>query len=192
MSRRNRGFTIIELVISITMLTIIAIIVGGFVVRTLHDYKVADTQAADNYLVTALINRVGRVVRGATALIVAQDNTLTIQGYFDPVDVAPSQIRYFVSGGSLSVGVIPASGTAPNYTYPSANETVKVLATKVVNAQPAFSYYDDQGNALASGFSLVQVKQIGLYLSVNSNSRITATPAINQTRITLRNMKTNL
>jgi hypothetical protein len=55
-----------------------------------------------------------------------------------------------------------------------------------------FAYYDDAGNVLGAGFLPSQVKDIGIYLAANPNAKFVPIPISLSTRVTLRNLKTNL
>ncbi|HUC20240.1 MAG TPA: hypothetical protein VMR98_01965, partial [Candidatus Polarisedimenticolaceae bacterium] len=137
--------------------------------------------------------RVSRVVRGTTDVLDAQNNSLTVYAYFSPNDAVVKKVRYFVSGTTLKVGVTPPSGTAPNYTYDAANETLISLADNLaMGSTPVFTYYDSAGTALPGGFSLAQIRQIGVNVIMNPNSNRLKVPVSDQTIVTLRNKKTNL
>lgn len=142
---------------------------------------------------SALSARIGKVVRGTTNIIEAQDNTLIIYGYFSPQDTVVKKIRYYISGSNLNIGVTPPSGTAPNYTYIAGDEVITTSRVDLVMAGvPMFKYYDDAGNLLPNGFAVSQVKAVGIYVAANPRVKQLSVPVAVTTRVTLRNFKTNL
>jgi hypothetical protein len=126
-------------------------------------------------------------------VISAGNNTITIYGYFSPQDATVKQIRYFISGTNLNIGVTPPSGTAPNYTYNSSNEVITTTRVDLaMGSNTLFTYYDDAGNLLPNGFATSQVKAIGIYVAANPRVKQLGIPIAVTTRVTLRNFKTNL
>ncbi len=187
------GFTVIEMVIAAAVLGVIAVIAGNLITSSMNTYQYLFIQSNNAADLTNVIDRVSKVVRGATSVVTAQSNTLTIYAYFSPNDNVVDQVTYFVSGNNLEVTVIPPSGTAPNYTYDPANGTTTVLTQNLVNTStPVFTYYDDTGAQLPSGFSISQIAQVGIQISFNPDPKRLPVPMSNQTIVTLRNLKTNL
>lgn len=187
------GFTLLELLIVIVITSLIAIGLGTFTVNSLNTYQYAVAQVNSSNDVLNYIDRLSKVIRGTTSIVTATSSSIVFYGYFSPRDAVPDKIRYFVSGTTLQSGNIQASGTGPNYTYDPATEVVKTLATNLaVGSTPVFTYYDDLGNQLTGAFSASQIKQVGIYIAVNPQPARVPIAISSQTRITLRNMKTNL
>ena len=120
------GYSLVELLIVISLTSMMAVPLVVFSYKGLTSYEFLQAQSNTSTELSTLSQRMGKVIRGATTIILAQDNTLTIYGYFSPQDTVVKKIRYFISGNNLEIGVTPPSGTAPNYTYLSANEVVTV------------------------------------------------------------------
>ena len=194
MSRRSQaGFTLIELIVAATVFGILSLAFGNFLVGSMTNYQYLQAQSNAAADITNLIGRVSRVVRGSTDVVDAQANTLTVYAYFSPQDAIVKKVRYFVSGTTLNVGVTPPTGTAPNYTYDSANETVTVIAKDLVmGSTPVFTYYDDNGTTLSATPNLSDIRQIGVAVIMNPDVKRLKTPLSNQTIVSLRNKKTNL
>ncbi len=196
MLRRNMntsGYTLIEMLIVLGITTLISLPLGTFYIKGIKGYAYLEAQSQTSTELSTLSQRVVKVIRGTTGILDAQPNTLTIYGYFSPQDTVIKKIRYFVSGSNLSIGVTPPSGTAPNYTYPAANEVITVTRVDLaMGSNTLFSYYDDVGNVLSGAYTVGQIKQIGFYVAANANSKQINVPISIQTRVTLRNFKTNL
>lgn len=194
MLRRNQaGYTVLELLIVIIITSAISIPLTMFALNGLKSYNRLEAQSDTSVELNTLAGRVTKVVRGATTIDTAGSNSLILFGYFSPQDTVIKKIRYYISGTTLFIGVTPPSGTAPNYTYDSANE--KITSTRVdlaMGANPLFTYYDDVGNQLTGSFTVGQVKQVGLYLAANPNTKTLSVPISLSTKVTLRNQKVNL
>jgi len=187
------GYSLVELLIVISLTSMMAVPLVVFSYKGLTSYEFLQAQSNTSTELSTLSQRMGKVIRGATTIILAQDNTLTIYGYFSPQDTVVKKIRYFISGNNLEIGVTPPSGTAPNYTYLSANEVVTVTRVDLaMGSTPMFTYYDDTGAKLPNGFAVSQIKEIGLYVAANPRTKQLTVPISLTTRVTLRNFKTNL
>ncbi|MDB5179172.1 MAG: hypothetical protein JWN01_1115 [Patescibacteria group bacterium] len=187
------GYSLVELLVVITLTMVIAVPLVIFSYKGLTSYEFLQAQSNTSTELSTLSQRMGKVIRGATTVLDAQANTLTIYGYFSPQDTTVKKIRYFISGTNLNIGVTPPTGTAPNYTYPAADEVVTTTRVDLaMGSTPMFTYYDDSGTQLPNGFAVSQIKEIGLYVAANPRVKQLSVPLSLTTRITLRNFKTNL
>lgn len=194
MSHRNQsGYTILEVLIVMVITGMIALPLSSFAINGLRAYNYIEAQSNTSVELNILAGRLTKVIRGATTIDTATSNSLTFYGYFSPQDTVIKKIRYFISGNSIEVGVTPPSGTAPNYTYDPAAEVVKVMRSDMaMGANNLFTYYDDVGNALTGGFTVGQVKQIGIFVAANPNTTQVPVAISVSTKVTLRNQKVNL
>jgi prepilin-type N-terminal cleavage/methylation domain-containing protein len=191
--RRQGGYSLIELLVVIVITTAIAVPLGTFAIRGLRSYTFIQAQSDTSTELNILANRIAKVVRGVTSVDTAQSNTLTVYGYFSPQDTVIKKIRYFISGTNLNIGVTTPIGTEPNLVYNPANEVITTTRVDLVMGSNAlFTYYDDVGNQLGGGFTTGQIKAIGIYVAANPNIKQNPTTISLSTRVTLRNLKTNL
>ncbi len=192
-SNRQAGYSLVELLVVITLTSMLAVPLIIFSYKGLSSYEFLQAQSNTSLELSTLSARMGKVIRGTTGVLIASNNTLTIYGYFSPQDATVKKIRYFISGTNLNIGVTPPSGTAPNYTYNAADEVITTTRVDLVmGANNLFTYYDDSGNVLPNGFTVGQVKSIGLYVAANPRTKQLSVPIAVSTRVTLRNFKTNL
>jgi prepilin-type N-terminal cleavage/methylation domain-containing protein len=196
MSPRNfnqRGYSLVELLVVISLTAMIAVPLIIFSSKGLTSYEFLQAQSDTSTDLSSLSQRIGKVVRGATGIITAQSNTLTMYGYFSPADTEVKKIRYFISGRNLNIGVTrPDSATQP-YTYNNYPEVITTTRVDLsMGSNPMFTYYDDAGNLLSGGFTTGQVKAVGLYVAANPRLNQLPVPISLTTRVTLRNFKTNL
>jgi len=187
------GYSLVELLVVMTLTSMIAVPLVIFSYKGLTSYAFLQAQSDTSTELSTLSQRIAKVVRGTTGIITAQDNTLTIYGYFSPQDTTIKKIRYFISGTNLNIGVTPPTGTAPNYTYVAADEQVTTTRVDLaMGGTPMFTYYDDTGTQLPNGFAISQIKEIGFYVAANPRTKQLSVPIALTTRVTLRNFKTNL
>ena len=187
------GFSLVELLVVMTLTTAVAVPLVVFSYKGLTSYEILQAQSNTSVELNTLTARIGKVARGTTGVLDAQANSLTIYGYFSPQDTVVKKIRYFIVGTNLKIGVTPPTGAAPNYTYDSANEVVTTSRIDLqMGSNALFTYYDDSGNQLPNGFATGQIKMIGLYVAANPRTKQLTVPIAVTTRVTLRNFKTNL
>jgi len=191
--RSEGGYSLLELIIVMGLTAMLATPLVVFSYKGLTSYEFLQAQSNTSTELSTLSQRMAKVIRGTTAIIDAQNNTLTIYGYFSPADTTVKKIRYFINGTNLNIGVTPPTGTAPNYTYNTADEVVTTTRIDLaMGSTPMFTYYDDAGNQLPNGFANSQIKEIGIYVAANPRVKQLSVPVSLTTRVTLRNFKTNL
>lgn len=194
MSLRNEhGYSLLELIVVIVITGAIAVPLSTFAIKGLSSYTYLEAQSNTSIELNTLSNRIAKVIRGANIVDTAQPNTLTVYGYFSPQDTTIKKIRYFIQGTNLNIGVTPPSGTAPNYIYDPASEVITTTRIDLaMGGKPLFTYYDDAGNQLSGAFLTGQVKNVGIFVSANPKAKQVPVPISLSTRVTLRNLKTNL
>jgi prepilin-type N-terminal cleavage/methylation domain-containing protein len=187
------GYSLLELLVVIVITGMIALPLSTFFIKGLSSFQFIQVQSDTALELQTLTDRVAKVVRGVTNVDTASPNTLIVYGYFSPQDTVIKKIRYFVNGTNLNIGVTPPSGTAPNYTYLSSDEVITTTRIDLaMGANSLFTYFDDAGNQLTGSFQPGQVKEIGIFVAANPNTRQIPVPISISTKITLRNLKTNL
>lgn len=186
------GYSLVELIITMAIIGILVTSLVAVTIQSSQGYRYLQTQSNASVDLSNTLNRVAKVVRGATDVTEAGSNRLTIFAYFSPEDTVVKRITYFVDGTDLKATVIPPSGSGPNYTYNPADGTTRTLAQNLTNGGIVFSYFDETGAQLGGGFTPTQVKQIGITTIINPNPQLLRKPLTSQTVVTLRNKKTNL
>ncbi len=153
MSYRNRttdkarGFTIIELLVVMSMIAIIMPLVTTFFWTTINNFLRVQQASLLVANETRVIGRIEQVVRSGTQIDAASANQLTIYAYFSPTDSVLSKVTYNYNATqkTLTVDKILATGTAPNYTYNVANKVTATLLSGVTLVSDLFSYEDAVG-----------------------------------------------
>ncbi len=193
--RKNQaGFSISELVIVMSILGFVVFIFATFFLNNYSAYLSMQQNTVRQNTLSSATQRITRVLRGVTTITDAQPQTLSAFAYFTPRDGTLSKVRYFYdsSSRSVKVGVIPATGSAPDYTYDTSKERVTTLVENIDASAPIFGYLDIAGNEAT--FSPDTYKDIkGIKVNLKTDRIGTAIKAFElKTSVTLRNRKTNL
>ncbi len=191
---RDAGFTIAELVIVVSILGLVVVIFANFFSDNYSSFIQLQTTTVRENALSSASQRVARVIRGMNTITDIGNTTITGYVYFTPADATLSKVHYYYDSGSRSVkvGVIPATGSAPNYTYSSANERVTTIAEHIDASSPIFTYLDSSGqSAQFSADTYKDIKGIGIRLKSDKIGGYTS-PFDIKTSVTLRNRKTNL
>lgn len=137
--------------------------------------------------------RVSDVLRGATDIVSANANDLTVYAYFSPADTYVSLTRYYVVGSQVLVDVTPMTANPPTGTPITASKKTYTIITNLF--QPTgtnlFNYYDASGTQLVAPVSdehsileiQVNLAEPGSQTKNGQNLSVT---------VSLRNRKTNL
>ena len=146
----NRGFTLIETIIAITILSGVTFVIGMFGLDVFDFQIFLDDALIMQQEIGLTLTDMGTEVRamgpsanGSYPIEVASDTSLIFYSDIDG-DGAFERVRYFISGNTLQRGVIEPAGNPA--TYPLASETVREVVTNVIlppiAVQPLFIYYD--------------------------------------------------
>lgn len=195
---RRKGFTIIELIVVAGLGSILGAIVVSVVIKNFSDNRRVESTSLVQRDINLAIDGVNKVLRSTTQILEATATTVKVRAYRNVGDVAPSEIYYYIAthNGQQAVrySVIPASGTAPNYTYNAQDAQTYTLLPKVTNniGLPLFKFYDQNNVLLTSPVVLSEVRVIEVSPSCLDIAGTLTTPIVVTTRATLRNFKTNL
>lgn len=188
------GFTIIELIVVMFIITLLGGIVSATIVKSLNDQNKLDAESQVQRELTISLDRVSKALRSTILLLEATETNLKVRAFAKVSDSAPSEINYFIDqSGRWRYSVIPASGTPPNYTYNPADQQTFTLATKITNtsAAPLFNYFDETSAPLTFPVQAADIRLIEITPRGTDSNDLVA-PLIFSTKVQLRNFKTNL
>lgn len=191
---KSDGFTIVELMVSISLIGSILAIFGVFFVNNYQSYLNLQQNTIRTNDLSNGLQRMARVLRGINSITEAGSINLSGYAYFTPRDQALSKVRYFYDAASRSVkvGVIPASGSAPDYTYNPSNERVSTITENINATQPIFKYLDLTGAETSfTTDTFKDIQSIRIRLENDKAGNFTQIFEL-QTTVSLRNRKTNL
>ncbi len=200
----HAGFTLIEAVIGIAVMTIIALGVVAFQRSVIMNTKVVQSELREEQQVRKALAMFTTDVRSATAsaagaYAIATTSSSTFMFYANvDTDGSIEQIRYFLASSTLRKGVTKPTGTV----YNQANEKISVIVNDISNAtsSPIFIYYDtgydgftsSSTDPLPSPINIPLVRLVKMQLTVNPNGIRSPVMQTYMTQATLRNLKDNL
>lgn len=195
------GFTIIEILVSIFILTLIGLAVSSFAKDIFSLNRVtSDSLTAQDETRRALktmsaeIRTASPSSLGAYALAQTATSSFTFYSNIDD-DSLKERVRYFLDGTTLKKGIIKPSGTP--LTYNPANEVVSELTHNVANATTSiFSYYDKNydgtNQALIEPIDIATVRLVKITIVIDKDPQMPPGPMTLTTQISMRNLKDNL
>jgi prepilin-type N-terminal cleavage/methylation domain-containing protein len=191
----HKGFTIIELLISIVAGSVIVVLSLGLFSNLYGSFLKSHEDSLKNSDLSLQSQRIARVLRGASSVVSADSLELVLYAYFSPRDNVVSLVKYYKSGGDLRVDVTPMTSNPPTGS-PILVDTKTYTIVDEPNPQSStniFEYLNSAGTILSVPVASPQlVKGIRINLSVSATPPITTKPTTIVTSVTLRNRKTNL
>ncbi|MDD5152649.1 MAG: prepilin-type N-terminal cleavage/methylation domain-containing protein [Candidatus Pacebacteria bacterium] len=199
--QKKRGFTVTETIVTIGIFTILMLGITQLFV-TIFTLPKRELNSSNNLdqarlaLVT-FANEVRNATTGNNGAYVvnqAGDSQIIFYSNYGATGGAVKRIRYFVSGNTLSKGVITPTGTPLTY----GAEVVTTVQNNLANGGvPVFYYYDDNYNG--AGASLTQPVNVNSVKYIKMNliilKQLTPTDTTTTTvdmGVALRTIKTNL
>lgn len=194
----QRGFTLIELIIS---LGVSVIVIGGayeFFMNGMNSYKQSLSRARSNEQVrqgmdamTAVIREARSADNGSYAVAQATATSLTFYANIDS-DVAVEQVTYSLTGTQLVRTVIKPTGVPPQ--YPAGNAVTTTLQDNVRSLQ--FNYFDKNYTgtqaALTQPVAPLDVRLVRITVTIDDDPTKPPAAVTLTTAVMLRNLKDNL
>ncbi len=193
--QEEQGFTILEMVIVITLIGALSVIFFVVFKTTLVSYIDLQKQATSFGQLSTQAERIANVLRGTTSISNASDNELTVYTYFYPSDAYVSQVRYYVVNGAtkrLYADLTPMSANPPLGTLQTDKKKSFVVIDNFYQSSGGklFTYMNAVGATLptpVTDLGVVKTIQINLAAQLE-NMR---SQDIN-VQVLLRNKKNNL
>lgn len=200
------GFTLVELVIALGIMTIVITIVSELLIEgvRIQDFLSQQTDATSAArksfaVMTKQIREIADGDNGEYAIVEATASSFIFYSDID-ADDATEQIQYFIDITDLKRIIIEPIGEPAVYLPENGVETV--IAQHIVNDTysntPLFVYYNGDypgdiiNNPLVDPVDITEVALVKIQLDINVNpNRIPDTTQL-QTFIQIRNLKTNL
>lgn len=190
--RKAKGFSLIELIIVIGLVSFMTLLLSSFITQSMKSYHTKRQSVDEEEKAAHVMREFELTTRAATKILVANENEYKFLRYMDLTSPEPIQVRYFAENGQFKIGYTNPSGTAPNITYPSENETIELVVTDVVNPTPIFSYFSSGNAALSFPIDIAQIRMVELEICLDENMASPPGPVTQRTMVSLRNMKDNL
>lgn len=199
--KSHQGFTLIEIIITSSILAAILTLVGTLASTGLRSWAQNRDQVEAQETGRTAFARVSKLIReaqpadnGSYTIAAASDQSLTFYADADN-DGANEQVRIFLQGTQLKMGVIKPTGSP--VTYPAGNATLQVLANNIRDGgNPIFTYFD--GNftgtepALTTPIAIQNVRLVHVKITVDADTTKAPNALILETNMAFRNLKDNL
>lgn len=198
MRRKITGYTLIEMLVVISLTSIILIAMMRFLGSTLGSYRLLFLQTFANETARVQLKRMSHSIRsarpsntGAFPVIETSAQRLVFYANAD-ADDDTERIRYELTGTNLVRGVTEPTGNPVVYNL--AGEQVTTLARSIQNgANPVFSYYtsDYPGDATPAA-NIADTSYIAFSLVIDPEPTLDPPSITVQSQVQLRNLKINL
>lgn len=192
----NKGFTLIETIITIVIFALLIGVVSGFVVLAYRTQSYSFQQSMAIGEARKGIETMVKEIRearggddGSYIIEKAKDYEFIFYSDIDK-DEATERVRYFVEGTDFKKGVINPTGWP--ISYPSENEEIFVLSSYVRNLPPIFRYFDGHSLELSVPARLKDTKLMRVHLVINVNPNRPPQDFVLESDVQIRNLKTNL
>jgi prepilin-type N-terminal cleavage/methylation domain-containing protein len=195
--KKQNGFTIVELVLSLTIIGIITTTFYTFFNTSISQYLSLHRDSLAFGDLATQTQRIGNVLRGLTDITQASDNDLTAYAYFAPNDTYVSLVHYYLTDNNTKMKA--------DVTRMTANPPIGTLiaeSTKTFNiidnfylpsGIKTFTYYDIANTLLAAPVADQHtIRSIKVSLAVPSKSPVVNSSTSMTITVSLRNRKTNL
>ncbi len=190
--KRRPGYTLVELLVVLPLIVMGSILLIWITYQGWRAYLFAAAQSKANYETTRLLDRMSRVLRSTTRIYEVKNNEIVFESFYSPRDVVPDKSRYYVEGSRLRIDTIPATGTAPNYTYDESAKKTYDLGEISNGSANLFRYYNENNQLLTDLSDIAAVRQIEIILISNPYPKVLPKDQEGSTKIQLRNLKSNL
>lgn len=197
---KKSGFTLVEMLITIFIITMIGIAVVTFQIDVFSLNRISSDNLNAQIDARKALKTMAAELRsmspsdnGSYAIALLATSSITFYVDIDS-DNKKEQIRYFTSGSYLKKGVIEPV----NAVYNPANENITNLVSDLANSSssPIFYYYDKNYDGTSSSLTYpinipsVRLVKIDIFIDKDTNK---LPQALNvTTQVSLRNLKDNL
>jgi len=199
MKNKNRGFTLIETLVGVSIFVMIMIVLTMFSRNTWIYNSFISSGLNNSNNIRKVLKTVSSEIRTAStaetgAYVIGQASSTNFTFYSDiDGDGLEERVRYFLSGNLMQKGLIEPTGSP--LTYNIANETISTLISNV-NVISAFEYYDHNYDGttlpLTSPIDISSIRLVKINLTIDNDPNRAPTANLFSTQISIRNLKDNL
>ena len=195
--RPNKGFTLVELLITIVLIGIVSmtfIVIFKSTIFNSINMQLDASQAVD---LNSGAQRIGMVLRGVTGISSAASNDLVVTAYFYPSDTYVSLLHYYIATDAkgnkkLMADLTPYSANPPTGAPITAKKRTFTIIDNYYSAPNVslFTYLDANNTVLSVPLSDPQtIKGIRVALAAKTSNNSNQSLSV---QVSLRNRKTNL
>lgn len=195
---KNRGFTLIELMATLSIFVILTLIASNFIIKGMQLKRNSSARISATEEAHKTIKNITKEIRNSTQSDRGEYNLSKTEAFefsfytFVSSGNQVEKIRYFLDGKDLVKGAIAPSGE--HFEYLEENETLIVAARYINNAEePIFTYFDGNNNLMENpAENISAVRMVGIFLKINPSFREKDKDFILNTSVQIRNLKDNL
>lgn len=200
---RRHGFTLVEVIITVAMVSIIFVIASDFIINSMDAQRyiseqndaIQESRTALKHMISEMREAVAADT-GAYPIEMAADNEIIFYSDIDNDEVT-ERIHYWLVNEHIQRGVIEPTGVA--LAYIAENETTTTLVSSVRNSvtQPVFTYYDENypadtvSNPLVAPVNPTDIRMVELGIFSNVDPIQIPDAHELRSRVHLRNLKEN-
>jgi len=201
---RESGFTLIEILIAIGVLilvigTVFALERDLFSISTFLDRSFLAQEEVKN-TVSAIVSELRSASISDTGGYPLEQTSSTSIAFYANIDkdALKERIHYFLSGTSFKKSVVKPAGQPITYSTTTAQETLStVLRDVFITATTSIFYYYDSyyagtSSPLNQPVDVAAVRLINIDLVVDADPNLLPPPLNASSRVTIRNLKSNL
>ena len=197
--RPNKGFTLIEMFLALSITVILGIAVGAFQrnIFSSGNYLQESFRAEDDArkILRDMVSEIRSMnYSGVGGYFIEQASGSSFTFYSDiNGDGKTERRRYYKDGDTIKRGIVYPTGSPINYSSP---EKISIVVRDIVNSGNIFSYYDENYNGFGSALSepidlpLIRLVKIDIPI-ILKNGNATTTYDI-ESQVSIRNLKENL
>jgi len=197
----KKGFSIIELIIALSIVSIVAVVVGKFTVDVFFLGSVARGSLSVSQDARNLLRVMAREIRaaapsanGAFPLATVASSSIS---FFSDIDGDGQRdlVRYYLASSTLMKGVTTPTGSP--LVYSTSTESTFTVMSDVRNASTSvFTYFDNTyagtSSALTFPVSIQSVRLVRIDLILDANADRAPETKTFTTQVSVRNLKDNL
>lgn len=201
-SKYKRGITLPELLISIAILSLVAVVVGTFQ-RDIFSLNLSaqnnlSAQLDARHVLKQMIAELREASPsslGGYPIALASTSALTFYSDVDN-DGIKERIRYYLSGTTLKRAQLTPTGSP--LVYVDANEKITSVVSYVANnaTTSIFTYYPSTfagtTTPLSQPVTIANIRMVGIKVVIEKDVNKSPNPIVVNTSVVLRNLKDNL
>lgn len=197
----KKGFTLVEIIISIAVLIIVMIAVSMFQYNVINFNKSSEVSLTNVYEAESILKNMTKELRtmipsanGSYPILTVSTSSITFYTDSDSNGII-EQIRYFLATTTIFRGKTDPSGTPAMYN--TNNESRKILVTGVRNGPnyPIFEYFSSSyagtSSAMTYPIDIKSIRLVKINITIDSDINKSPIPITYTSQTALRNLKDN-
>ncbi len=199
LNNRLTGFSLVETVIAVALLSILAFAVGSFGANVFYYNSVAQNGLLAQMDAREVVRQVASELReaspsalGGYPIEIASTSELVFYSDIDN-DGASERVRYYLSGLTLMKDVTKPSGSPLAYTGTPTKSPV--ISTVRNGSTSIFSFYDTNYTGTTTPLSfpvnIVSIRLVKINLAIDRDPYRSPIPLYATTQVSVRNLKDN-